>query len=85
MADNQNGFEFQQALTAVLNTQAATQETMALLMRQIAETEAAIRTELSGIRSEQAAIRTILVRHEELLRGLPDAVRSRIGFQEKTP
>ncbi|HEV2380101.1 MAG TPA: hypothetical protein VG206_09945 [Terriglobia bacterium] len=69
---SRNGFE--EALTAVLNTQAATQQTVAILMKQIASNETAIREEL-------AAIHAVLLRHEEILQGLPEAIQRRIGFQ----
>jgi len=78
----QNGL--QQALTTVLNTQAAMQGTTALLQQAMIEFTqrfARMESELIAIHSEQAAIRTMLVRHEEILRDLPEAVQRRAGFQ----
>ena len=67
MSDN-NGL--QQAMATVLKTQALMQQAMAEFANRFIRIE-----------SELADIRAILVRHEELLRNLPEAIRSKIGFQ----
>jgi hypothetical protein len=62
------------AQAGLANVQATMQANHLALERETAERFARIENELSEIRA-------ILVRHEQILQGLPEAVRQRIGFE----
>src|SRR6516164_5574575 len=59
---------------AMVANQAAFQGNLMALERATAE-------RFARIESELAQIRAILLRHEEILQGFPEAVRQRIGFE----
>ena len=41
-----------------------------------------IEERIARIETELEAIKTILMRHEEMLQGLPEAIRQKIGFKQ---
>ena len=83
----QNG-RLEEALTAVLQTQATMQQNVATLVQtqtafvaQMAEMRAVSDQRWTETLARFARIEAILLEHSRILQALPDAVREKIGFK----
>jgi hypothetical protein len=74
---NTNGYGLQQAMTLLIHNQAQ----LAVSMAKAAEREDENRQRFSRIERELDAIKAMLMRHEEILQKLPEALRDKIGFK----
>jgi chromosome segregation ATPase len=93
---NRNG-RLEEAMAVLLNTQVAflerlarsderlarMDERFARMDERLAERFAAIDERFARIDSELADIKAILLRHEQTLAALPDAIRDKIGFKTR--
>lgn len=73
---SRNGSMLEQAMTLLINNQA---QFVGQLGR-IEERFAHIDERFARIEAELSAIKAILLRHEQMLEALPEAIRQRIGF-----
>jgi hypothetical protein len=62
-------------------TQASFIQNQASFVSQMAEMNRVNSERFARIEEELARIRTILLRHEQILQGLPEAIREKIGFK----
>jgi hypothetical protein len=76
----QNQAAFNQTLAQQNQTQSAILQRLADLDRELAEQRRENAARFARIEEELAAIRAILLRHEQILQSLPEAIREKIGF-----
>jgi len=74
---NPNGYGLQQAMTLLIHNQAQ----LAVSMSKSAEREDENRQRFARIERDLDAIKAMLIRHEEILQKLPEALRDKIGFK----
>jgi hypothetical protein len=70
-----------EALTSLIQSQAALVQNQAAFLGRIAELEKVTAERFSRIEADFASILHVLGEHSRLLAGLPEAVRDKIGFK----
>ena len=79
-----NGTELQDALTALVHSQATLTQTQAEFVLQLNETykhQAESDRRFARIEDELEQIKAILVQHGHVLAGLPEAIWQKVGFK----
>ena len=74
----------EEALTLLIQTQASFVQNQASFVSQMAELNRVTSERFARIEEELAGIRAILIRHEQILQSLPEAIREKIGFRPPT-
>ena len=77
-ARNKNG-RLEEAIALLINSQAALANNQAAFLSVARETQ----QEMALIRRELEQIKAILMRHEQMLQSLPEAIRDKIGFKAR--
>jgi predicted nucleic acid-binding Zn-ribbon protein len=73
----------QEAMALLMQNQAALMQTQIAFLAQQTETRARMAQFEDEVRSEFAQIRAILLRHEQALADLPEAIRQKVGFKNR--
>lgn len=74
----------EEALALLIQNQASFIQNQAAFLSQMAELNRVTSERFARIEAELASIRTILLRHEQILQGLPETIREKIGFKPAT-
>ena len=72
--------QLEEAMAVLINNQSSFLTQMTHSNAQIAQLNARSEERFFRIESELAEIKAILLRHEQMLQALPEAIRERIGF-----
>jgi hypothetical protein len=75
-----NGRNLEEAVVLLINTQAGFVRDMGDFRREMGE----IHKDMDQIRRELADIKSLLRIHQDILNGLPEAIRDKIGFKPPT-
>jgi predicted trehalose synthase len=81
MARRSSNGRLDEALASLISSQAAFQANFIALTARMDERFARADERFARIEAELAEIRAILLRHEQILESLPEAIRQKIGFQ----
>ncbi len=73
-----------EALALLIQNQASLLSHQASFLSQMAEINRLNSERFARIEEELASIRTILLRHEQILHGLPETIREKIEFKPPT-
>ena len=77
-ARNKNG-RLEEAIALLINSQAVLANNQAAFLSVARETQ----QDMALIRRELEQIKAILMRHEQMLQSLPEAIRDKIGFKTR--
>ena len=77
-ARNKNG-RLEEAIALLINSQAVLANNQAAFLSVARETQ----EDMALIRRELEQIKAILMRHEQMLQSLPEAIRDKIGFKAR--
>jgi len=77
-ARNKNG-RLEEAIALLINSQAVLANNQAAFLSVARETQ----EDMALIRRELEQIKAILMRHEQMLQSLPEAIRAKIGFKAR--
>lgn len=82
------GDHLEEAMALLIQTQATLMQQQVAFLERLSETDrqlAELRRQtderFARIEEELRAIKAILLRHEQILQGLPEAIREKIGFR----
>jgi hypothetical protein len=81
MARRSSNGRLDEAIVSLISNQAAFQTNFIALTSQLNERFARSDERFARIETELAEIRAILLRHEQILQALPEAIRQKIGFE----
>ena len=76
-----NGLE--QAMILLIQNQAAFQSQLTAVNERMDKRSARIDERFERIENDLTAIKGLLMRHEQLLEALPEAIRQKIGFEKR--
>ncbi|MBI4454309.1 MAG: hypothetical protein HY644_00235 [Acidobacteria bacterium] len=76
-----NGKELQHAMALMMQNQAALMQQQTQFLSHLAETRRQMAEFEDEIRRRLGHIEAILLRHEQTLAGLPEAIRQKVGFK----
>ena len=79
MQRKSNGNNLEQAMALLIQNQAAFVQNQTTFLSHLTETY----QRLARIEGDLDQIKAILLRHEQVLNELPEAIRQKIGFQKK--
>jgi len=74
----------EEALALLIQNQASLLSNQASFLSQMLEMNRVIAERFARIGDEFASVRTILLRHEQILQGLPATIQEKIGFKSPT-